>query len=567
MIRCLIGLMLAVLLVQAAEALALEKRFVVKSEGLVLDKKTNLMWLQDAGDPAFHAPIQIANTIVKEMNSRKRKNYGYSDWRIPTLDELRSLVDSTRAYPALPAGHSFKNVKPEFYWTSTGGVNIVGYAWAVDMSTGAIKYDYASYCTFHWFLPVRSAGKVKLEHKVAVATAPTSSELDFLVREESCVDVAKENLPDVPADFTASAVSPDEIILSWKAGTGKDLLYIVYNTEGRVVRSVGAPPVSITGLPPASEACFAVKAQHPSGLESPISRRVCTKTWSKVARGTVWSIGQNNYGQLGDGTRSDAVRMMQAKDISGISAISAGVEHAAAVTEEGSLWAWGSNSRGQIGDGTTRPAVVPVKVKALSDVVDVSLGWYHTVVLTSKGKVWAWGRNYYNQIGDGTGVDRISPVEVSSLPPVSKISAGWYHTLALLKDGTLMAWGWNRKGQLGIGDESQIRKPEKVVGPKDIKGIAAGMYHSLALGKDGSVWAWGSNEFGQIGEGSAGNAYIPFKVEGVGKVKDITAGMSYSLALLEDGTVWGWGRNDYGQLGSEAPKSPCAWLVSMESRQ
>ncbi|NIR14613.1 MAG: DUF1566 domain-containing protein, partial [Desulfobacterales bacterium] len=86
----------------------------------------------------------MAKEYIKEMNAGKRENFGHTDWRIPTIGELSSLFESERSYPALPAGHPFNMVKNNYYWSSTGGYNIVGYAWVADMGSGMIRYDLLS---------------------------------------------------------------------------------------------------------------------------------------------------------------------------------------------------------------------------------------------------------------------------------------------------------------------------------------------------------------------------------------------------------------------------------------
>ncbi|SHF43159.1 Regulator of chromosome condensation (RCC1) repeat-containing protein, partial [Caldanaerobius fijiensis DSM 17918] len=128
--------------------------------------------------------------------------------------------------------------------------------------------------------------------------------------------------------------------------------------------------------------------------------------------GTVWSCGYNYYGQLGDGTTTDRLISVQAKDLTNATMISAGGYHTVALKSDGTVWTWGRNNYGQIGDGTTTNRYTPVQVQGLTDVVAISAGEYYTVVLKSDGTVWTWGRNNYGQIGDGTTTNRYTPVQV-----------------------------------------------------------------------------------------------------------------------------------------------------------
>jgi hypothetical protein len=97
-----------------------ETRFIDKGNGAVLDKNTALMWLKDAN--VFKMPLtwQAANKAINDMNSGVRPNLGHTDWRIPFLHDMETLIDKSNFYPALSDKHPFENVQNQFYWTSTG---------------------------------------------------------------------------------------------------------------------------------------------------------------------------------------------------------------------------------------------------------------------------------------------------------------------------------------------------------------------------------------------------------------------------------------------------------------
>ncbi|MCL2013984.1 MAG: RCC1 domain-containing protein, alpha-tubulin suppressor, partial [Oscillospiraceae bacterium] len=81
--------------------------------------------------------------------------------------------------------------------------------------------------------------------------------------------------------------------------------------------------------------------------------------------------------------------------------ISAGDTHTAALKSDGTVWAWGNNEDGQLGDGTTTDRRTPVQVQNLTNVMAVSAGDGHTTVLKNDGTVWSWGSDWYGQLGDG----------------------------------------------------------------------------------------------------------------------------------------------------------------------
>ena len=94
-------------------------------------------------------------------------------------------------------------------------------------------------------------------------------------------------------------------------------------------------------------------------------------------------------------------------------AISSGDNFVVVAKNDGTAWAWGQNNSGQLGDGTQTSRNVPTQVLSLTSVVKVSGGSIHTLALTSDETIWAWGDNSYGRLGDGTTLARLSPVKVS----------------------------------------------------------------------------------------------------------------------------------------------------------
>ncbi len=528
------------------------ERFKDKGDGTVLDTRTNLMWMKDAG--LLAAPAQVANSVIEDINTGKRENHKYNDWRIPSVDELASVIDTAYVYPALPEGHPFDNVLPERYWSSTGGFDVMGYAWVVDMATGAKRFEFTSYCNFYRLWPVRSAGTVTVGKFVLEGRAVSPGDVAFLSMQkqggECRVAVAGGQL-NVPSGVTVTVVSPIEMLVSWDKDSSSTSWFNVYDGD-TLLESTPSGSLRVKSLKTDTEKCFTVSAYDERGNESLKSPEVCARVWTKMAVGTVWSEGLNSYGQLGDGTRTDSRVLMEALDIEGAVSVAAGVEHVAAVGKDGSIWLWGRNSRGQLGDGTTRGQTVPKLLEGLKGVKQAALGWYHSLVLLEDGTIRAWGRNYYGQLGDGSRADKKAPVATRALKQVVQVASGWYHSMALKEDGTVWAWGWDIKGQLGNGEDKDTMVPQEVGGLSQVKLVAGGMYHSLALGSDGTVWAWGSNEFGQIGQPlSYPESHFPLRVDGSRDIISVEGGMYFSLALDSAGAVWAWGRNDYGQLGRD----------------
>jgi alpha-tubulin suppressor-like RCC1 family protein len=129
--------------------------------------------------------------------------------------------------------------------------------------------------------------------------------------------------------------------------------------------------------------------------------------------------GDNSLGQLGDGTTTNS-SIPTSTTINGtIRGISVGVDHTCTIlgpiATQHQVKCWGNNNVGQLGDGTTTNSSIPINVNSLTaEFVSVSSGVYHTCVVDSNGAVKCWGRNNYGQLGNGTTINSLStPVSVS----------------------------------------------------------------------------------------------------------------------------------------------------------
>lgn len=278
--------------------------------------------------------------------------------------------------------------------------------------------------------------------------------------------------------------------------------------------------------------------------------------------GTVWTWGNNESGQLGDGTEIDKGEPVQVKGIEGVKAIAAGGYHTVALKEDGTVWTWGENLYGQLGDDTIDICKnEPVQVKGIEGVKAIAAGERHTVALKEDGTVWSWGNNVFGQLGHTDFVVRNNqPMMVVDLKDVKAIAAGEWHTVALKEDGSIWAWGDNEDGQLGDGRVIATNKPVQAIDIEEVVAIASGNCFTVALKQDGTVWGWGSNFAGQLGaiviaDSDTNNEfkYERFmQVSGMEKVKAIAAGYNYTIALKKDGSLWVWGRNNLGNLGDDS---------------
>ncbi|MCM2357051.1 MAG: zinc-ribbon domain-containing protein [Geobacteraceae bacterium] len=219
----------------------------------------------------------------------------------------------------------------------------------------------------------------------------------------------------------------------------------------------------------------------------------------------------------------DALREPQTvAGLADVTAISAGTNHRAVVKQDGTIWCLGKNDQGQLGDGSREIRTGPVLVRQCRDVIKVAAGSDFTLALKRDGTVWGWGANIYATTAGGLMVkDSAVPVRISGLHNITDIAVPGYsfsnggHVLALDGSGTVWSRGFNNHGQLGQGTKSfsYVQTPARVAELKDIVAIAAGAAHSLALKKDGTLWAWGKNFRGQLGTGDGQDSAFPRRVQ------------------------------------------------------
>jgi alpha-tubulin suppressor-like RCC1 family protein len=195
-----------------------------------------------------------------------------------------------------------------------------------------------------------------------------------------------------------------------------------------------------------------------------------------------------------------------------------------AIDNSGGLWCWGDNQRGQLGDGTTvdRHAPVPVTSDAgdqpFAGITDVCNGLRHTCARRVDGSLWCWGDDSENQLGDSgaaTGSTRTRPVAVafSGHAAAGGLSCGDHHTCALRDDGTLWCWGQNQDGQLGSGAYAAALQPVQVSAlAATVESVICAGDHTCARDRDGSLWCWGKDEQDLLFAGASSAAPLPVQV-------------------------------------------------------
>jgi alpha-tubulin suppressor-like RCC1 family protein len=278
-----------------------------------------------------------------------------------------------------------------------------------------------------------------------------------------------------------------------------------------------------------------------------------------LSSGTAECWGNNDGGQLGNGTTNFSASAVAVSNLTGVTAVAPGVEHTCALLSGGAVSCWGNNSDGELGNGTTTSSSTPVAVPNLTGVTAIAAGSLQTCALLSNGTVECWGN--WSESLDGTlnswttSLTSTTPVAIPNLTAVTAISAGDEYACALVVAGAVECWGNNEAGQLGSGPMTFSSTPVSVPTLTGAVAISAGREHACALLSDGTVGCWGGNDEGQLGDGTTTPSSTPVAVTTLIGTKlagavAVAAGAFHTCALLSGGTVVCWGANEVGELGN-----------------
>jgi alpha-tubulin suppressor-like RCC1 family protein len=236
-----------------------------------------------------------------------------------------------------------------------------------------------------------------------------------------------------------------------------------------------------------------------------------------------------------------------------------------AVLSSGDVECWGNNEHGELGDGTSAPSATPVKVKGLPDPAQsVTIGDGTVCALLKTGAAYCWGLGIHGELGNGTKASSMTkPSLVHGLESgVTSLSAGGYVTCAVRR-GALFCWGGGTSSGTSIGLGTS--QTEDAIVPtavpsltKSVTAISVGDNSACAV-QDGAVFCWGGFDLGnctdpkqncgELGNGRFAGSYTPVRVTGLSDIVDISVGGSMACARNQNGGVTCWGYDLTGELG------------------
>jgi hypothetical protein len=349
--------------------------------------------------------------------------------------------------------------------------------------------------------------------------------------------------------------------------------------------------------------------------------------------GSIWCWGQNSDGQLGNGTTDSSIHAPvrvqglpgPARDVTAFL-----FSTCALMDDDGSVWCWGNNDNGQLGDGTTINQLLPVPVVGLESGVarlaTEGSSWGMCALRDDRSAV-CWGQNFAGRLGDGTEEDHPSATAVTMVSggfrqivttagtscvvtdagavvcwgqlwgtgewaaegginswsdaydrglsdgPVTPLglgsgvalmASGWDINCALMEDGSVRCWDW------GITTSEPTVPWDPVAAPQVIAGLPAGMDGiqvsqfrespwACAL-KVHEAWCWGDNQQGQLGDGTMALRQGPVQVTVATDISWLEAESIPVMALLDNGRLAAWGDTDpptaYDPFSGESNAAP-----------
>ena len=339
-----------------------------------------------------------------------------------------------------------------------------------------------------------------------------------------------------------------------------------------------------------------------------------TPALASAATGSeVLAVGHDGQGELGIGFQSNIENLAATMPgLKHVVQMDVGFNFALAVVEEGGIRhvvSWGENNYGQLGIGSRESSKVPGEldeVKGLVGATEVAVNAAGTHAIALKeGKVFTWGQTQLGEAGNGYPTPEAkqqehvkprkvivpetnAPEEVHGLSGVVQVAARGATDYALLNTGEVEAWGENTNGQTGpnvkqskecveVANKLQFpclcksenssdvtvpctTKPVvictascKTSAPlKNVTSIAASeasVYAAKSV--EHQLYAWGINQAGELGVGAAPSKYNPSPAPvslPAGELEQVAPGNHHVLTLIS-GKVYGWGNNASGEEG------------------
>ena len=234
-------------------------------------------------------------------------------------------------------------------------------------------------------------------------------------------------------------------------------------------------------------------------------------------------------------------------ELSKITDIACGSNHAMALSQSGEVFVWGCGEQNQLGHHINERHDVEGKASLTPSLLRTGRRKYkaifsgndHAFAIDMKDQVWSWGLNSFGQSGiaagaGGNGASVFVPTVVKTLSnaddPVKRLCGGQHHSLAITEKGRCLAFGRLDGLQLGLDtqtlkdddvifDDHEPPRPRILIEPKAIPNIgqvvyaASGVDHSIVVNDQGQAFSWGISVTYQTGLGTTNDVELPTRIE------------------------------------------------------
>ena len=529
---------------------------------IVSESKTGLMFQDDSSTGANKFTLADSKCKNSELGA-------YSDWRVPTFEELYLLLNNSTSYSLVE--NIFEKTSTNYTWTSDKYLSYSGSYWFVRFSTAygwgfdnskaqnsnySVKCVRGNHLEFNFSLygsssNIQVTNSVKHELKsgwsmissiingkkystslfdasVVYSYNPKTSSFYNPEHCKPSVGCWVKLLSDRTVTLDASNLENDSTmslksIINESEPNAWNLVGTSIDTTLSELKKLNVSSVwtydTSTGVWNNNETVKAGEGFWIKTLNSSSS----SQSSSSSSESTSSSVSSSS--EIVDDSIVNSASDMPVISSGIIKKVEAGDDHTLVLKSNGELWGFGSNQYGQLGDGSTKTRLSPVKI--MQDVKDINVYKNSSFAIKTDNSLWGFGKNN-GRLGDGTLSSKANPVKI--MENVSSIN----RLLIIKMDGTL--WTIADDGLSYTKFMDNVRYATEAGG-------------SFAIKTDGTLWAWGLNLQSQLGVGSNRNIALPIKI--MSNVKSVLPNYYNTYVVKTDGTLWGMGLDDTGIFGEK----------------
>ena len=295
-----------------------------------------------------------------------------------------------------------------------------------------------------------------------------------------------------------------------------------------------------------------------------------------TTNGRVFTWGENNYGQLGDGTTHssflpvDITLKFNLTNNDQILKVIAGNSNNYAITQQGKIYIWGFNQKA---DEIQTTYLEPFDITSIfslwpNETIEDIIPGNHSFVLTSENRIFAWGNDYYGQLGDGSNINTDIPIDItknfnfSESEHIISLKSNIGNSMAITNNGRIFTWGnylligksesTNSNIPVDVTTQFTLRTDERIVG------IDMGSDFSVAFTSENRIFVWGYNSTDALSYLSPLFSLKPLEISSLfnfetdENIQYIESGSASWFLVTTKNNIYGIGHNSELQLGIES---------------